>query len=812
MPGPPSSTRHPLASVLASVLASGSAAILDAAPFAVVALLPDGTCAGGNREARRILGWRDEDPVGRRFVELVAPADRSAFAARLSDGRLDRRPLTVRLVGGDGTPAAVEITLVPCAADGGAFVAAYLREVPSAGDGADASRPSPPPEVTRDSTENRRVRAELDQAKEEAGSALRARADFLARMSHEIRTPLNGLLGMIDLSLVCELTPEVRDNLETARSSADLLLTLVNDILDFSKVDAGKLRLDYVPFLVRDVIAGALRGVGGRAFTKGLGLILDVHDDVPARVVGDPQRFQQVLVNLVANAIKFTERGEIVVEVSVADAHAEELDLVVTVSDTGIGIPPEEQASIFDAFHQVGSDTARSYGGAGLGLAICLELVTLMGGVIAVDSEPGRGSRFTFSVKLRPARAVTPAPFTPPSFRRASVLVVERNQRQRDLLARVLRSWDLVPVVVDAGDAAALDAVRGSFRVILADAQTLAAPLARLARRLGVGGPAGPEVILLAPSGCKIAAEIHALGPVAQVTKPILVAQLLDALSAVVGGAAVPVPTLPMRPVGGRPRRRILLAEDNAVNRRVARGFLERVGAEVVEVDNGRAALDALVRGELDLVLMDVQMPVMGGLEAIRAVRERERALGIVRIPIVAVTAQALVGDQERCLEAGADAYIAKPFNPRELAAVIERLAPVVSSGTGPIIMAPLAPAPGPPTHKIVDRADLLHRIGGKAEVYTEIVNLFLAEAPRLREELARVVGDDETAAIAHVAHKLKGMLASMSAPAAAEVARKLEASLDDGGARVRELAARLDKAMLVLEAELVRGMKDAPA
>jgi two-component system, sensor histidine kinase and response regulator len=767
------------------------AAILDAAPFAVVMLSADGLCRGENRVARELLGQLGD----RALLEVIVPADRPAVAERLADP--DGRPLEVKARRPDGTAISVELTLVPCPTDDGELVGAYLRPL---SDVAAAPRPRPV-DPTRDSTEHRRVRAELDQAKEAAGSALRARSDFLARMSHEIRTPLNGVLGMIDLSLVCELTPEVRDNLETARSSADLLLTLVNDILDFSKVDAGKLRLDYVPFVLREMVASALRGVGGRAFAKGLGLILDVHDDVPARVVGDPQRFQQVLVNLVANAIKFTERGEIVVEISAAAQTAGELFLIVTVSDTGIGIPPEEQTSIFDAFHQVDSATARSTGGTGLGLAICRELVTLMGGAIAVESDPASGSRFTFSFKLRPAPAAIAAPVAPPAFRGARVLVVERNARQREQLARMLRALELMPVLVDANDPAALDAVRGAYRLVLVDAQTPATPMARLARRLGLGALAGPEVILLAPSGCKIAAEIQKLAPVAQVTKPILGAQLFDALVAVFGGAAVPVPTLPMRPVSARPRRRILLAEDNAINRRVARGFLERVGADVVEVENGRAALDALERGEHDLVLMDVEMPVMGGLDAIRVVRERERALGIVRLPIVAVTAQAMVGDEERCLEAGADAYIAKPFNPRELAAVIDRLAPVASSSTGPIMMAPVStPVPG---HRILDRAELLHRIGGKAEIYAEIIGMFLTEAPRLRAELARVVKGGDREGMRRIAHKLKGMLASMSAPAAAAVARKLEEDLDEGGEHVAELAGRLDKTLLALEAEL---------
>ena len=532
--------------------------------------------------------------------------------------------------------------------------------------------------------------------REAAQAASSAKSEFLANMSHEIRTPMNGIMGMTALALDTPLTTYQRECLEAVNGSAQSLLTVINDILDFSKIESGKLDLETIPFSFSTTVGDALKLLSVTASQKGLELIIDLPAGVPDHVVGDPVRVKQILTNLVGNAIKFTEQGHVLVSIAEEARGASDVTLHVRVVDTGIGIPPEQQARIFESFSQADGSMTRRFGGTGLGLAISSTLVQMMNGRIWVESEPGAGSTFHFVIVLGLASPAV-QPLDDERLHGMAALVVDDNAVNRQILEQRLADWRMQPVSV-AGGPAAIEALRAArrqgrpYRIVLLDAQMPDMDGFAVARAMAADPElAGTPAIMLSSSGlAPEARRSRDAGIAVYLTKPIGPADLLAAIGAALDPEARrPVEAMPVQetgeparggqPEGVRPRR-ILVAEDNAVNQRIARALLTKRGHDVTVVGDGAAAMEAAIAGGFDLVLMDVQMPGMDGLEATAAIRAHERAHG-GHLRIVAMTAHALKGDAERCLEGGMDDYVSKPLDARQLYAVVESGADRVAEG-----------------------------------------------------------------------------------------------------------------------------------
>jgi two-component system sensor histidine kinase/response regulator len=728
----------------------------------------DGYFLRVNPAWQTVLGFSEDEMRASPFIDFVHPDDLEATVNAMSVATAGERVIDFenRYRAKDGSYKRLQWMSAPFTHQG--LIYAVARDV--------TDRRAAEEALQQNAERLSQLVKELEVARHRAEQATVAKGEFLANMSHEIRTPMNAIIGMTDLTLQTRLTPQQREYIKTARESAESLMTIIDDILDVSKIEARRLTLERAPFRFRDTVEDAVKLLAPRADQKGLDLSCRIAPDVPDSLVGDAGRLRQVIINLVSNAIKFTHEGEVGVNVTLDEHGSDDVRLRFTVRDTGIGIPEDKQWEIFGAFVQGDASTTRRYGGTGLGLTISTQLVEMMDGRMWLDSEPGKGSQFHFVARFAIADdAVEPIASAANNLRNLRVLVVDDNSTNRFILSEILASWQMRTSAVDTA-AAAVESLqqaaqqRDPFHLLLTDALMPDVDGFSLAQQVARDDRLGkPKVILLTSAGSSVTKGRAASAFAAKLAKPVKQSDLLDAI---VTAFATPSPARRQRGKetqrqGQRSERtlRVLVAEDNPTNQALVSALLKQKGHRVTLVGNGRLAADRAALEPFDLILMDVQMPEMGGLEATAVIRDHERTSG-GRVPIVALTARAMAGDREQCLAAGMDAYVSKPLRPDELFSAIDA---VVTREPA------MTPTSTPAAGGSVDRDALLTGFGGRMDLLKDVVTVFLEDAPAILERLEKALQNNNAADVAAAAHALKGSVGLFSLGEAFECARRLE-------------------------------------
>ncbi len=742
--------------------------IIASAFDAFIGVSSEGIITDWNEQATSTFGWSAEEALGRPIHQMVC-ADEEQVAGE--ENQRSSTPTSMFTQGRVETQARhksgllFSVEMAPSAIQVGnkQMFAVFVHDV----------------------TERKLVEQHMEEARASAEAANRAKSEFLANMSHEIRTPLNGVIGMTDLTLETELTRDQRDYLETVKLSADSLLGVINDILDFSKIEAGKIELEELSVDIRECVEATLKTVALRADEKGLELLCDINPDLPETIASDPGRLRQIITNLVGNAIKFTDEGE--VSVTLRSAYSVEAGplLHVTVADTGIGIAPEKIDKIFESFNQADTSTTRHYGGTGLGLTISRRLIEIMGGRIWVESQVGRGSQFHFEVPLKEATRSNPCSevlSTTQGLAGVKVLIIDDNRTNRRILEGLLAQWGMNATSAADGESALqkLEEAKSSgepFRLILTDMHMPKMDGFMVVQELQKGSQGSAATVMMLSSGGHRgdAAKCQELGIAAYLLKPVRRTELQEAIARALGTHAeeVHAPMITKESLQAeRPSKdflNILLAEDNEVNQKLAIRLLEKRGHTVAVAHNGRQAVQAVGARAYDLVLMDIQMPEMDGIEATNAIRDQERGTDRHQ-PIVAMTALVMKGDRERCLDAKMNGYLSKPIRPQELDAVLEAYTKHKRDNAPSPVLA------SAPAEAAIDLPDLLERVDQDFVFIAELTEVLREDCPRKLAIIRDCLEAADAQGLKRAAHGLKGALSNLSAKPAAAIAAKLEA------------------------------------